>query len=667
MRKVVYFATGSAEETAGELRRLRLRDSGVALRVVAPAENRRELQRLGSLDPDQVLPYSLSSAPFLWLRLWLFLGFAPGSEVVCLKAPGRFRVLKALALLLPGKLVLSDGKQAAARCNRFQLLWAVLIQAKGPICILGSAPPSQLKAIVASVRQRYPGARVHGILPPSFESTVDSWFESCDRMRGSSLSAYFLLAARCIGKGRFQRIILPWTGEDFAALKWVGWWLPLGSVEIYNEHLDVFSGRNVYSLIRHFLWRWRQEREARLRVLPVGVIGSASGFYLKKIIPAIRRRYPQAQIHGLLPEPLQASAQGLFDGTTMLRPGIGGLWQACKISQQPFQCWIVPWTDERYFRMKLLAALLPFRRRNIYNELADGFPLRQFVTVCRHVAWRARDHLSFQIVSGARGSNLLSRFGHLILYALRLIAAAPLLWQARLRSWFLQSNPGSGAWIGRRRENEPVDLIYFEMDGAGAGDAAPPDWIRAEKRMRLALKVMGTDEIAGVVARINAAVRGSKAEYICLLDSRCKIADEDWLGRLLGAFDDRTAQVAPQISSAGGTTVRGLLLDGRGVQWNREISVCWRLRPEWLVVDALPPVCIIFRRSALANVGYFNAARSDNPVRFDLDLCRRFAAHGWYSICNQAVTAEFPLDPAAAEFEPAVGPAPVIQVSEERR
>lgn len=155
-----------------------------------------------------------------------------------------------------------------------------------------------------------------------------------------------------------------------------------------------------------------------------------------------------------------------------------------------------------------------------------------------------------------------------------------------------------------------------------------------------------------MINEINDAILNSRAEYICLMDSRCKMQSEDWLERLLETFSDRTAQVGPQIRLRGDRTyLRGLLLSGEETpRCNSDNAVCWLRDPDWLVVDALPWVCVLFRRSVFLELGFFRDSLGGAPMCVDLDFCRRLLSYGWHSICNRRVTAEHPEPISAGEM-----------------
>ncbi|OFV92165.1 MAG: hypothetical protein A3H28_09615 [Acidobacteria bacterium RIFCSPLOWO2_02_FULL_61_28] len=645
-KKIIYLAAGPPSEAAADLRRLGLHNNGESLRVVVPAELAPQLESLVFLPRNLLWRYGLVSAPWLWLRLMAFLGFSGNADIIVFAPQGQWRFLKLLALALRGRVRFSDGD---GMCVPFSL-WKVLrrmVAARGPVCVIGSASPELLREILADVRARYPDAPLHGVLPSWYQGLILG-LDSSEVVNKPGLALYRRLLRRCVGRGRFRRVVLPWTWENFAGFQWLGWFLPLGRVEIYNENLDAFSGRNLKRLLGHWLWRIRQRRERHRRTLPVGVIGSASAVYLRKIVAVLRAQYPGARLHALLPESLAGPAAGLFDSVGVLPRGFFPVWiQAWRFvrARNEFQCWIVPCTNEPYYRMKWLAFLLPLARRQIYNELADGFAVREPRKLYRHFCWRLRDHLSFQIVAGAAGRHWLSRLGHLFLYAARLLAGVSLLWRIRDRS-----APG-----GRARRFPQAGKALPRVDVLVLGSSRDGDDLS---------RSVPSGETAGAVRvvripdgeswrEVNAAIRSSDAEFICLLDPECRLSPADWLHRLLESFDDRTAQVGPElISPDGETLLRGLLLESSGtLVANADNAVRWHRRPECLEVDALPWTCLLVRRRVLLEVGYFSEDSGSIDSRADAEFCRRLAACGWRSLCNRSVTA---MHPAVSHFSRAV-------------
>ena len=641
-KKIIYVAAASPGETAADLRRLGLLEFGDALgdafrdslRVVVPARHAAELHSLTRIPKHILLRYEAISAAWLWARLMISLGLSRESEIIVFSPPGHSRCLKLLALALRGRVGFSSGE---GTCVPFSLVgvlragWRRRFAAHGPVCLLGTASAGSLQRILADVRRRYPDAPVHGVLPVSLAESVGG-LDSLDAVQRWGFQAYARIARRCFGRQRFRKIILPWTNEK-SEFRWLGWWLPLWRVEIYNGNLGAFPGRHLGQLLRHR----RQERVEYHRSLPVGVVGSASVFYLRKILFDLRKRYPGVKFHAILPPSLESPAQGMFDQVTVLRGSLFESWlQAWQfLARGKHQVWIVPCTNEPFARMKALAFLLPLGPRQIYNELADGFAARRLGTFYGHCLWRLRDHLSYQIVAGAAGGNLVARLGHLVLYSGRLLAGAGVLWRVRLRAR-LASAP---------RPQARVDLILLNGHGDGRDflDSArmvPPSLSNGSVRV---VRISGNGSPGG----LNDAIRASDAEFVCLVDPECRMAPQDWLERLLSAFDDRTAQVGPELASLDGeAVVRGLLLESRGgLAWNFDNAVRWHLRPECLEVDALPRLCVVFRRRIFAETGYDAADSGTMEGWADAEFSKRLRALGWRSVCNRSVTATHPAVP----------------------
>jgi hypothetical protein len=213
----------------------------------------------------------------------------------------------------------------------------------------------------------------------------------------------------------------------------------------------------------------RDAREVRRKNFPIGVIGSASGYYLEKIVPALRARYPDAPVHGLLLASAAPSTAALFDSVRVLQPGLSSALRETPRMLRTgkiYQRWILPCTDEPYRLLKIMTFFWPLPRRQIYNELADGFPVRNVSTLWRHFRWRLRDRMSFQIVAGTGQRNVALRGAHLVLYGFRLLAAVPLLGLALLRSY-------PRRWRGQRRrvsaeENKAGGPVWDEGSRSGS-------------------------------------------------------------------------------------------------------------------------------------------------------------------------------------------------------
>ena len=224
--------------------------------------------------------------------------------------------------------------------------------------------------------------------------------------------------------------------------------------------------------IRHTLDAGEQAR----RHLPIGIIGSASGFYLMKIVKVLRARYPGAPLHGVLLPSGVAWGAPLFDAVHVVKPGwLAALGEAFRVagSRRAYQRWIIPCTNEPYQALKVLGFLWPLTRRQIYNELGDGFAVRDVAILWSHFRWRLRDHLSFQIVAGTAGKSVPMRVVHLFLYALRLLGGAALLSVARLRAvrnrWQARTRAGSRAQkAGEFSGDEKTETVSVGLSRRGA-------------------------------------------------------------------------------------------------------------------------------------------------------------------------------------------------------
>ena len=90
-----------------------------------------------------------------------------------------------------------------------------------------------------------------------------------------------------------------------------------------------------------------------------------------------------------------------------------------------------------------------------------------------------------------------------------------------------------------------MDLIYLDSM-SGEDQPEPPATGSVAARIRIARMVEEFSQLGDMVSQINEAIRKSNAQFVCLLDSRCQMLNDDWLDRLLGAFGERTAQVGPE-------------------------------------------------------------------------------------------------------------------------
>ncbi len=662
--RVVYFATGESSLAVADLKRLKLHLNGTPLRVVVPAPLADEIARDAVLPPEQLLSYQPSTALLLWLRLMRFLGLSR-ARIICLSGSQNFRFLKFLALTLRGHGVFSRGEGNGQSLSLAQLYYIQATRAreerdKGkPIAVMGSASAANLETIVEAVRARFPNTPVHGWLSSQNADTAGALFDEVHIIRRGPLS-FFAEGIRLLRANRvYPRWVVPCTDEPFYFLKALVLIWPLRRRQIFNESADEFPLRNLRGGWEHLRWRFlvcdsppgtvfhwkdvpgillrrfRARRELRLSRLPIAVIGSASGFYLEKIVAVLRSHDPGVPIHGFLAPRNAASAAHLFSATEIIRGWKDGL-RLIRASRK-YQFWVVPCTDEPFPSLKTFGLFWPLRRRRVYNELADGFAVRDLANVWWHFRWRLRDRLTFQFVSAARGTNWIARSGHIALYGMRLMGTIPLLWKTRYRSRWRGSASSASSFdaVGK------VDLIVLELAPhatAGSRTIAPGPAVDSVRRVT-------ADNDRNLSVLLDQAIRESRSQFICLLDHRCELNPPDWLERLLACFDETTGLVGPQVRPLEEDTVfrGGVFVDRNTADWDRGHGMRCHARPDLLEVALLPWTCLIIRRSAYLQSGGFSNLHWSEGEWFDVRLCRRMSERGWLSLCNSAVTATYPV------------------------
>jgi len=278
------------------------------------------------------------------------------------------------------------------------------------VTVLGSASPDRLAAIMRDVRRRHP-AGCHGLLPKDL-LPLAGLFDSVTPLALASPATWRALLALAFGRHRAGCLVLPYTGEGRRLMKVVVPLLPLGRREIYNENNDVYSARDLGLLFRHLRWRlaWRLHnawlasmvlwRRVSSRAfwfdIPPGVtvLGAASPGRLAAIMGDVRRRH-LAGCHGLLPKDLLPLA-GLFDSVTPLALASPATWRALlalALGGHRAGYLVLPYTGEGYHLMKVVVALLPLGRREIYNENNDVYAARDLRLLLRHFRWRFGDAL----------------------------------------------------------------------------------------------------------------------------------------------------------------------------------------------------------------------------------------------------------------------------------
>ena len=312
--------------------------------------------------------------------------------------------------------------------------------------------------MVGDLRRRYPGAPIHGLLPARLLAPAAHLFDSVTVLHAGSTATYLALLARAFGPRRSGYLAVPCTGEGYGLLKVLFWLLPLGRREFHNENNDFYSARDVPVLLRHIWWRlrtalrnlpnlwWRLHDWLTRRPHRVTVLGSASGLYLKTIVADLRRRYPGAPLHGLLPACLLAPATRLFDSHTPLRMFSARCWRdllSLALGRRRSGHLVIPCTNEGYTHIKLLGFCLPLGLREIYNENGDAYLPRHLRMLWRHLSWRLEHRIFYQALTARRRRPWLLHLVHLLLYPLRLAAgAALLLWVLHKSRWGSQRVSG---------------------------------------------------------------------------------------------------------------------------------------------------------------------------------------------------------------------------------
>ncbi len=253
--KAILFVTGEVGGAVEALGRARSGLTSANLRVLVRVEQREELVRVGGLLPHQVLGFTAAGWLWVWLQLFWFLGSSRQVQVICLAA-GHSRALKLMAFALRGRVTftLPAGEEVSLSLPRF--LWlAWLTRRPNRVTVLGSASGLYLKTIVADLRRRYPGAALHGLLPVRLVGPAAHLFDSYTPLRVFSPGCWQDLLSLSLGRNRSGHLVIPCTNEGYTHIKVLGFWLPLGLREIYNENGDAYLAWRLRIVWRHFSWR----------------------------------------------------------------------------------------------------------------------------------------------------------------------------------------------------------------------------------------------------------------------------------------------------------------------------------------------------------------------------------------------------------------------------
>lgn len=644
--KTVYFATGSPELALRDIARLGITSSGTALRIVSPGDSARQISEHPSLRNTPVMAYSPASALWVWLKLLTFLGFTRNADLICLSTPQSHRLLKLLAFSLRGRGRFSTGEGETTSfsvLNMLRLSWhnywirheqRVLAM---PLLLIGSASPRSLRLIAARLRERFPGQKLVAWLPQELAGEVPDLFDEVHAVPAGAGNCLLTVFRLLRISRRFRASFVPCTNDFHRWMKLPALLLPFRAKEVYNEVGDSFKFADWSSGLRHLHWRFLGTR--RKLAWPVAVIGSASGYYLEKIVASLRKSFPGSEIHGWL-APLQAESAGhLFDVVHRLPssgPSAGSLRMLLARGGR-YRSWIVPCTEEPFRWLKLTTLLLPLPQRRLYNETGDGFPLREVPTVWRHICWRLRYKFTFQFLSASPESTLLHRLVHVPAYAVRLASSAPLLLRATRRK-----PPTS---TSARKPTVEVLASPSAESSAALQTAFNPAGSAA----------LRTRELSGegdVFEQLWAAASSSDAEFLCLLDGHCELTSFGWLGTLLDSFDETVAQAGPELLRTDKQELcQGSFFDNSGaLVWNTNSAARFHSRPQLLEVGALPWVCLVIRREALLQVGKQCQRRRAGSEWVLAELSYQFAVNGWLSICNTDVSISHPMQARAKQL-----------------
>ena len=125
------------------------------------------------------------------------------------------------------------------------------------VTVLGSASGLYLRTIVADLRRRHPGAPLHGLLPDCLVGPAAPLFDSYTSLRVFSPGFWRDLLSLSLGRRRSGHLVIPCTNEGYTHIKVLGFGVPLGLREIYNENGDAYLARRrrLRLLWRHFSWR----------------------------------------------------------------------------------------------------------------------------------------------------------------------------------------------------------------------------------------------------------------------------------------------------------------------------------------------------------------------------------------------------------------------------
>ncbi len=257
--RITVLATASPSRLAGIVAQVRRQHPNAPCHGLVPPR----LAAAANLFDSATILRAGSPATYLAVLARAFGRRRSGYLVVPCTGEG-YGLLKLLFWLLPlGRRELHNEFGDSCRARDFGLLfghlrWRLthrLTRRPNRITVLGSASGLYLKTVVADLRRRRPGASIHALLPRSLVAPVSHLFDGYTVLAPVSGRFWRDLLSLTLGGRRSGHLIIPCTNEGYNAIKLLGYWLPLGLREIYNENGDAYLARHLRMMVRHSLWR----------------------------------------------------------------------------------------------------------------------------------------------------------------------------------------------------------------------------------------------------------------------------------------------------------------------------------------------------------------------------------------------------------------------------
>lgn len=160
-------------------------------------------------------------------------------------------------------------------------------------------------------------------------------------------------------------------------------------------------------------------------------------------------------------------------------------------------------------------------------------------------------------------------------------------------------------------------------------DNASPDDTGALAALGPPVRVLRQPRNLGFAGGVNAGLRAARASTVLVLNNDTRAAD-DLLLQLRRALDGdpRLGAVAPVSNHVKGPAQVPVGDRGREVEGRREVVAALAAQTAMQDVDTLAGLCLLLRRSTLAEVGLFDERFGHGNFEDD-DLCLRLRLHGY--------------------------------------